>query len=130
MASASVGDRLPPLEIPLTRTTIVATAIASRDFKDVHHDPSLAVERGSPDIFMNILTTNGYVGRFVTDWAGPTARLQKVAIRLGAPNYPGDTMRMSGEVIAVDGDEITVKVVGSNSLGDHVTGTVVLRKGN
>jgi acyl dehydratase len=128
--SVQVGEQLPPLEIPLTRTTIVATAIASRDYQDVHHDPSLAVERGSPDIFMNILTTNGYVGRFVTDWAGPTARLKKVAIRLGAPNHPGDTMTMTGEVTAVDGDEITVQVVGSNSLGDHVTGTVVLEKGN
>jgi acyl dehydratase len=124
-----VGEQLPPLEIPLTRTTIVATAIASRDYQDVHHDPSLAVERGSPDIFMNILTTNGYVGRFVTDWAGPTARLKKVAIRLGAPNHPGDTMRMTGEVVAVEGEEITVKVVGANSRGDHVTGTVVLTRG-
>jgi acyl dehydratase len=126
----SVGEQLPELAIPLTRTTIVATAIASRDYQDVHHDPTLAVERGSPDIFMNILTSNGYVGRFVTDWAGPTARLKKVAIRLGAPNYPGDTMTLKGEVTEVDGDLVTVKVVGSNSLGDHVTGTVVLEKGN
>ena len=123
-----VGETLPALAIPLTRTTIVATAIASRDYQDVHHDPSLAIERGSPDIFMNILTTNGYVGRFVTDWAGPTAHLKKVAIRLGAPNYPGDTMTLTGEVTAVEGEEITVKVVGANSLGDHVTGTVVLTK--
>ena len=125
----TVGEQLPPLEIPLTRTLIVATAIASRDYQDVHHDPTLAVERGSPDIFMNILTTNGFVGRFVTDWAGPTARLKKVSIRLGAPNYPGDTMTLTGEVTAVEGDDVTVKVVGSNSLGDHVTGTVVLTNG-
>jgi acyl dehydratase len=127
--TTQVGEQLPELAIPLTRTTIVATAIASRDYQDVHHDPDLAIERGSPDIFMNILTTNGYVGRFVTDWAGPTARLKKVAIRLGAPNYPGDTMTLRGEVTEVDGDEVTVKVVGSNSVGDHVTGTVVLTKG-
>lgn len=126
----AVGEQLPPLEIPLTRTLIVATAIASRDYQDVHHDPSLAVERGSPDIFMNILTTNGFVGRFVTDWAGPTARLKRCSIRLGAPNYPGDTMTMTGEVTAVEGDEITVSVKGSNSLGDHVTGTVVLERGS
>jgi acyl dehydratase len=129
VSAATVGEHLPPLAVPLTRTTIVATAIASRDYQDVHHDPTLAVERGSPDIFMNILTTNGYVGRFVTDWAGPTARLKKVAIRLGAPNYPGDTMTLTGEVVGIEGDEITVKVVGANSLGDHVTGTVVLTKG-
>ena len=72
-ADVAVGDALPELALPLTRTLIVATAIASRDYQDVHHDPGLAVERGSPDIFMNILTTNGFVGRYVTDWAGPGA---------------------------------------------------------
>ena len=92
----AVGDALPELAIPLTRTLIVATAIASRDYQDVHHDPGLAVERGSPDIFMNILTTNGFVGRFVTDWAGPGAVIESVSIRLGAPNYPGDTMTLTG----------------------------------
>ncbi len=123
-----VGDELPPLEIPLTRSLIVATAIASRDYQDVHHDPSLAVERGSKDIFMNILTTNGFVGRFVTDWAGPDAVLKKVSIRLGAPNYPGDTMRLTGSVTATSPEDgtVTVAVRGANSLGDHVTGTVVL----
>src|SRR4029450_10653630 len=93
-----VGDEVPTLVIPLTRTLIVSTAIASRDYQDVHHDPGLAQERGSKDIFMNILTTNGFGGGFVTDWAGPNAVLKAVKIRLGAPNYPGDTMTLSGEV--------------------------------
>src|SRR3954468_12444468 len=102
MTDVQVGEHLPSLDIPITRSSIIATAIASRDYQEVHHDPSLAIERGSPDIFMNILTTNGYVGRFVTDWAGPRARLSKVSIRLGAPNYPGDTMTLRGEVTAVE----------------------------
>ena len=127
----AVGDELPPLEVQLTRTLIVATAIASRDYQDVHHDPGLAVERGSKDIFMNILSTNGFVGRFVTDWAGPDATLTRVAIRLGAPNYAGDVMVLTGTVAAVesasDGQQaVTVAVRGANSLGDHVSGTVDL----
>ena len=128
LADVTVGDELSKLDIPLTRTVIVSTAIATRDYQDVHHDPGLAVERGSKDIFMNILTTNGYVGRFVTDWAGPDAVLTKVAIRLGAPNYPGDTMSMTGTVESIDETTgaVTVSVKGSNSLGDHVTGTVTL----
>ncbi|MHB8465427.1 MAG: MaoC family dehydratase [Acidimicrobiales bacterium] len=123
-----VGEQLPPLAIPLTRSLIVATAMASHDYQDVHHDPSLAVERGSKDIFMNILTTNGFVGRFVTDWAGPDATLRRVAIRLGAPNYPGDTMTITGSVADKDADQgtVTVSLRGANSLGDHVNGTVVL----
>jgi acyl dehydratase len=127
-ADVSVGDELTPLAVPLTRTLIVATAIASRDYQDVHHDPELARSRGSDDIFMNILSTNGYVGRFITDWAGPDAILKKVAIRLGAPNYPGDTMTMTGKVTAKDDETgvVEVAVRGANSHGDHVTGTVSL----
>jgi hypothetical protein len=129
----SVGDDLPELIIPLTRTLIVSTALASRDFQDVHHDPVLAVERGSKDIFMNILSTNGLVGRYVTDWSGPAAVLTDVKIRLGAPNHPDDTMTMSGSVTAKDDQvgpdgrgAVEVTLRGANSLGDHVTGTVRL----
>ncbi len=73
---------------------------------------------------MNIMSTNGFVGRFVTDWAGPTAELKRVKIRLGVPNYPGDIMRLTGRVAAVDGTRVTVDVRGANSLGDHVSGSV------
>ena len=133
-AEVNVGDELPTLDIPLTRTLIVSTAIASRDYQDVHHDPGLAQERGSKDIFMNILSTNGFVGRFVTDWAGPGARIESVSIRLGAPNHPGDTMTLTGTVTAAevpagraDGRGVVeVAVRGANSRGDHVTGTVRL----
>jgi acyl dehydratase len=121
---AVVGTRLPVLEIPVTRTLIVSAAIASRDFEPVHHDHLIAQERGSADLFMNILTSNGLVGRFVTDWAGPGARVRSIRIRLGVPNYPGDTMRLTGEVTEVSGRRATVAVRAANELGDHATGTV------
>jgi acyl dehydratase len=125
-AVVKAGDQLPPLEVEITRTLIVAGAIASRDYQDVHHDAELARQKGSPDIFMNILTTNGLVGRYITDHFGPRATLRKVAIRLGAPNYPGDTMVLTGKVEERDGDTVTVKVIGANSIGRHVTGTVTV----
>jgi hypothetical protein len=121
-----VGQELPELVIDLTPTLIVSTAIATRDYQDVHHDRDLALQKGSKDIFMNILTTNGFVGRFITDWAGPEALLKSVSIRLGAPNYPDDTMRLTGRVTSKDDGIVEVEVRGSNSLGDHVTGTVKL----
>jgi acyl dehydratase len=122
--SVAVGDALSPLDVPLTRTLIVAGAIASRDYQIVHHDPYAAVERGSKDVIMNILTTNGFVGRFVTDWVGPAARLRSVKLRLGAPNYPGDTMRLTGRVESIDADVVTVAVTGANQYGNHVVATV------
>ncbi len=129
----AVGDELPTLELAITRTLITAGAIASRDYQDVHHDQVLAKERGSPDIFMNILTTNGLVGRYVTDWSGPRSRILDVSIRLGAPNYPDCTMTLTGSVkekgaLTDDGSSgtVTVAIRGANHLGDHVTGTVQL----
>jgi acyl dehydratase len=123
-----VGAELPPLELDITPRLIVAGAIASRDFQDVHYDYAGAQRAGSPDIFMNILTSNGLVGRYVTDWAGPAARLTAIDIRLGAPNRPGAVMRLTGSVTAVDAEasSATVAVRGANALGDHVSGTVQL----
>jgi acyl dehydratase len=126
----TVGEALPELVIEASVRNIVSTALASRDFQDVHHDVAMAQQRGSQTIFTNILTSNGYCLRYVTDWTGPEAVVKKAAIRLGVPNYAGDTMTMSGTVEAVepltDGELVTVAVRGRNSLGDHVTGTVTV----
>jgi acyl dehydratase len=129
-SAVKVGDELPPFELKLTSTLIVAGAIASRDFMPAHHDPTFAKAQGAPDIFMNILTTNGYVARYVTDWAGPEAILKRIEIRLGAPAIPGKALRFSGRVAQKSeaGDEcrleVTVRL--ANDLGDHATGSVTL----
>jgi acyl dehydratase len=124
--TVAVGDELPALDVPITTTLVIAGALASRDYTPVHHDKAAAQKQGMSDVFMNILTTQGLVSRFVTDWAGPNAVLKGMAIKLGAPNLPGDTMKMRGKVAAADAasGEVDVSVVGSNSWGDHVTGTV------
>ena len=126
----AVGDELPPFELPVTSTVIVAGAIASRDFMPAHHNPEFAKAQGAPDMFMNILTTNGYVARFITDWAGPEAMIRKIAIRLGAPAIPGQPLRFSGQVAQTshEGEECVIEVAirAANELGDHATGTVVV----
>ena len=119
------GDELPPLEVQVTRTLIVAGALASRDFQDVHHDAAAATSSGAKDIFMNILTTQGWVGRYVTDHA-PGARITAMNLRLGVPMYPDDTLRLTGRVASAKADGTVVEIRGANSLGDHVTGTVTL----
>jgi acyl dehydratase len=152
--TARTGAVLPELVIDVTPTFVIAAAIATRDYQDVHHDRDRAVERGGKDIFINILTTTGLVQRYVTDWAGPEAMVRQVAIRLGVPCYAGDKLTFSGRVVPAGeaeraaggeaeraaareaeraaggeqagwaGQECVVEVVGRCSLGDHVTGTV------
>ncbi len=126
----AVGDELPLFELPVTSTVIVAGAIASRDFMPAHHDAEFARAQGAPDMFMNILTTNGYVARFITDWAGPEAMIRKIAIRLGSPAIPGQPLRFTGQVSQTShqGDEYVMEVAirAANELGDHATGSVVV----
>ena len=124
------GEVLPPLDLLVTPAVVVAGAIASRDFMPVHHDRDFARAQGAPDIFMNILTTTGYVSRFVTDWAGPTAVLRKISIRLGGPAVPGYTLHFTGHVAkesSVDGRrQVEVAMSAVNDLGTHVAGSVQL----
>lgn len=125
-----VGTKLPELQIYGDPTFIVSTAIATRDYQDVHHDRDKAQSKGSKDIFVNILTDTGLVQRYLTDWAGPNAVIKSIKLRLGVPWYAYDTVTFAGEVTALDGDLVTLKVVGSNSLGDHVIATATLTLGD
>jgi len=124
------GEKLAPFDLDVTTTRIVAGAIASRDFMPVHHDPDYARSQGAPDMFMNILTTNGYVSRYVTDWAGPEAIVRNISIKLGAPAVPGKTLHFTGQVASEtrEGNErvLEVAVKAANDLGAHATGTVVV----
>ncbi len=128
--SVRIGEQLPGLNVPVTASLIVAGAIATSDYSLVHHDKAHAQAAGTPDIFMNILTSNGLVQRFVHDWAGPGARIRSLKMRLGAPNFPGDALQLSGTVTTreVIGKEkiVEVAVSGRNRLGEHVTATVRL----
>jgi uncharacterized OB-fold protein/acyl dehydratase len=142
---------LPPLVIDVTPTFVIASALATRDFQDVHHDRDRAVAGGAKDIFLNILTTTGLVQRYVAAWAGPDAVFRSISVRLGVPCHAGDTLTLTGEASlddsAVDhgaaghgpgddgaaghrpGDQgagRVISVVGRCSLGDHVTATVRL----
>lgn len=126
----AVGDEVTPMVVDVTASVVVAGALATRDFMPVHHDRDYANAQGAPDIFMNILSTNAYCTRFLTDWAGPDAMLRRLSIRLGVPVMPGSTLAFRGEVTATgtDGGDGIVEIAfkATNDLGDHVTGTAEL----
>ncbi|MBK6402491.1 MAG: acyl dehydratase [Rhodocyclaceae bacterium] len=125
--SVAIGEKLPPLKIDITSGLIIGGAIASRDFTPVHHDKAAAQAGGLPDIFMNILTSNGLIGRYVTDWAGPDCTIKRIDVKLGAPNLPGFIMTITAEVNARDDAAGTVDIAysGDNNVwGTHMAGIV------
>jgi acyl dehydratase len=128
-AEVSVGDKLPPLAIDVTSGLVVGGAIATRDYEPVHHDKAVAQAAGLPDVFMNILTSQGLMSRYTTDWSGPEAVVRSLDLRLGAPNVPGMVMTITGEVTATDDKTgvVDIAVVGENNIwGMHMQGTVQL----
>ena len=129
-AEVSVGDKLAAVDIDISTGLIVGTALATRDFEPVHHDRAEAQAAGLPDVFMNILTSQGLMQRFVTDWSGPEAVVKSLDVKLGAPNVPGMTMTITGEVTARDDDSgvVDVAVTGENNIwGMHMQGTVQIK---
>jgi len=125
-ADVQVGAQLPELVIHADPTFVISTALATRDFQDVHHDRDKAIERGSKDIFVNILTDTGLVQRFITDWSGPRTVVKSIKLRLGVPLYAYDTMTLTGTVTAIEDEDIHIDVVGRDSLGDHITAKAVI----
>jgi len=122
-----VGQALPDLDLETTATIVAGGALASRDYTPVHHDKAAAIAQGLPDMFMNILTTQGICSRYVTDWAGPDAIVTRVRTKLGGPNMPGDLLKIRGKVVATDENNADVEVSGTNAWGNHVTATFSLR---
>ncbi|WP_068155512.1 MaoC family dehydratase [Rhodococcus phenolicus] len=126
IGTVTAGETLPALSIHGDPTFIVSSALATRDFQDVHHDRDLAQQKGSKDIFVNILTDTGLVQRYVTDWAGPRAVVKSISLRLGVPWYAYDTLNLTGTVASVEDGLITLDIVGSNSLGNHINAKATL----
>jgi acyl dehydratase len=101
----AVGDELPDLSVEVTATTIVLGALASRDWRPMHHDYEFVVDRqGTRNIFLNTPSQAAWFERYITDWTGPTGRLGQMTFRMRDSVFPGDVMRISGTVTGTSTD--------------------------
>ena len=103
----SVGQQLPTLDHAVTATTVVLGALATRDWRPMHHDKDFAVERnGTQDIFLNTPNQAAWFERYLTDWTGPHGRLARVTFRMKGSVFPGDTMSLTGVVESASVDDV------------------------
>lgn len=117
VSEVAVGDRLTELSHEVTATTVVLGALASRDWRPMHHDKQFAIERnGTRDIFLNTPTQAAWFERYLTDWTGPHGRLGRMTFRMLGSVFPGDTMVLAGVV-----DDVTVDDSGCGWVGVDVT---------
>jgi hypothetical protein len=125
------GDRLPELAVDVSATTVVLGALASRDWRPMHHDYDFAVNRnGVKNIFLNTPNIAAWFERFVTDWTGPTGRLGRIQFRMKDSVFPGDRMVFQGSVEGTETDETGCAWVDlslSLSVGDKTVNTCAAR---
>ena len=99
------GDVVPSLAIDVSATTVVLGALASRDWRPMHHDKDFAVQRnGVKDIFLNTPAQAAWFERYITDWTGPTGRLGRMKFRMKDSVFAGDRMVFAGVVEKVETD--------------------------
>jgi uncharacterized protein len=105
LGDVRVGDALPTLAHDVSATTVVLGALATRDWRPMHHDRDFAIERnGARDIFLNTPNQQAWLERFVTDWTGPLGRPGRLRFRMRDSVYPGETMTLTGTVAATGTD--------------------------
>jgi len=105
--NVGAGDELPTLNYKVTATTVVLGALATRDWRPMHHDKDFAVHRnGTQDIFLNTPNQAAWFERYLTDWSGPHGRLARVTFRMKGSVFPGDTMSLTGVVESTEVDEV------------------------
>ena len=101
-----IGQALPPLRYEVTSTTVVLGALATRDWRPMHHDYHFAVERnGTRDIFLNTPNQAAWFERYLTDWSGPKGRLGRMRFRMRGSVFPGDLMVITGTVTKLEVDD-------------------------
>jgi len=136
LADVHTGDRLPELSYDVNATTIVLGAIASRDWRPMHHDHDFAVHRnGTRDIFMNTPNQAAWFERYLTDWTGPRGRLGRMQFRMKGSVFPGDTMLLAGTVEKLETDDagcgwatVSVRLTVDDDVKTECTARIALPK--
>ena len=128
---ASAGTTLPPLGYDVSATTVVLGALASRDWRPMHHDYKFATERnGTSDIFLNTPNLAAWFERFITDWTGPRGRIGRMTFRMRDSVFPDDHMVFAGTVSGTEIDESGCGWAGidiSVTVGDRLCCTCTAR---
>ncbi len=118
LGTVKVGDQLPDLvKPPIERIQLVKYAGASGDFNRIHVEDAFAKEGGYPSVFAHGMLSMAFLGQAVTDWAG-VAAVRKLQTRFRAITWPGDVITCHGEVTAIDGGVVRVKLWSTNQKGE------------
>jgi len=107
LATISVGDELPTIEMAFTRADLVAYAHASGDMNPIHQNENVARSVGLPDVIAHGMLTMGRAIQVVTNWLHDSTLVVDYSVRMTrpvvVPNTPeGVKVTFGGKVGAIN----------------------------
>ncbi|MFC2062735.1 hypothetical protein ACFLS8_02165 [Chloroflexota bacterium] len=122
------GQDLPPLCFELSTTRVIMGTSATRDWQPQHHDRDYARNQAKArDIFVNNSSYMAWLCRFITDWAGPAAFVNKLSFSMNTPVCAGDSVKITGKVgskhVEEDKHIVQLEMIVSNQLGPATVGS-------
>lgn len=120
MIGIETGTRAPDLERTITLTDMVAYAGSTWDWHQMHYDPAFVARKGLPAPVVDGQVFGALLAEQLQDWLGPEAVICTLSFRFKSLVFAGETIRCETEVVAVDGDRVsvscTVVAIGSNGV--------------
>ena len=120
-----VGALLPERVFTINRGLLKAYADASGDQNPIHQNEEFALSVGLPNVIAHGMLTMALVGKFVTDWAGGSAKVTHYGARFIKPVIvPAGTdvdLTVSATISAVDASSVTLDLT-ATSAGVKVLG--------
>ncbi len=106
-----VGDTAPPLERTVEPADMVAYAGATWDWHRSHYDPEYVAAMRLPAPIVDGQVYGAYFVQLLQDWLGPRCFVRTLEFSFRNLMFAGETLRCTGTVSEVAGDEVTVDLV-------------------
>jgi acyl dehydratase len=104
----SPGEKLPALERTFTLVDLVLYGAATWDWNRMHYDVEHARRLNLPAPVIDGQEFGAFLARAALEWAGPRAFLKRLALRMKAMAFAGDTLRAQGEVKEMHGRTVVL----------------------
>jgi hydroxyacyl-ACP dehydratase HTD2-like protein with hotdog domain len=106
----AVGTELPPVVRNASRAQLFLYSAATWNPHRIHYDVDYARFEGHPDVIVHGPLQGAWLSQYVTDWAGPAARLESLAWQNRASAVPEQDYTFRGRVTAIEGDRVSLEV--------------------
>ena len=120
-----VGMALPEKVFYIDRTLLKAYADASGDQNPIHQNEEFALSVGLPNVISHGMLTMALAGKYVTEWAGGSAKVREFSARFIKPVIVPAGEKVDLTVVAtvteVDGNTVKLDIT-ATSAGVKVLG--------